>query len=161
MKSVHLSNMRNLYHECMHTVMVIVVCFDLQVNWDKELDEEAERQKRRKKEAKQQQQQQQARKTVSDVTVPQLLPKPKGSTSPKPGRTQADLNKPAKTATQDLLGLGECKGQIPSYLFFSPCFLGQSLNPIWPLIGVFNPVSAEPISFGCAKNFRECLLNLL
>ncbi|XP_021915773.1 stromal membrane-associated protein 1 isoform X2 [Zootermopsis nevadensis] len=84
------------------------------VNWDKELDEEAERQKRRKKEAKQQQQQQQARKTVSDVTVPQLLPKPKGSTSPKPGRTQADLNKPAKTATQDLLGLDTPIGTLSS-----------------------------------------------
>jgi stromal membrane-associated protein len=108
--------------------MLIVMCFDLQVNWDKELDEEAERQRKRKKEAKQQQQQQQNRKTVSDVAVPQLLPKPKGSTSPKPGRTQGDLNKPAKTATQDLLGLGECQGQILSYLFFSLCFVSQSLH---------------------------------
>ncbi|XP_069678454.1 stromal membrane-associated protein 1-like isoform X2 [Periplaneta americana] len=74
------------------------------VNWDKELDEEAERQRRRKKEAKQQQQQQ-TRKAVPEVAVPQLLPKPKGSTSPKPGRTQGDSNKPAKSATQDLLGL--------------------------------------------------------
>ncbi|PNF34486.1 Stromal membrane-associated protein 2 [Cryptotermes secundus] len=75
------------------------------VNWDKELDEEAERQRRRKKEAKQQQQQQQTRKAVPNVAVPQLLPKPKGSTSPKPGRTQGESNKPAKTETQDLLGL--------------------------------------------------------
>lgn len=74
------------------------------VNWDKELDEEAERQRRRKKEAKQQQQQQ-AKKTVPNVAVPQLLPKPKGSTSPKPGRTQSDSNKTGKTTTQDLLGL--------------------------------------------------------
>jgi hypothetical protein len=93
----------------MHTVLIMVIHSDLQVNWDKELDEEAERQRRRKKEAKQQQQQQ-TRKIVSDVVVPQLLPKPKGSTSPKPGRSQGDSNKPAKTATQDLLGLGECQG---------------------------------------------------
>jgi stromal membrane-associated protein len=84
-----------------------VIGCDVQVNWDKELDEEAERQRRRKKEAKQQQQQQ-AKKTVPNVAVPQLLPKPKGSTSPKPGRTQSDSNKTGKTTTQDLLGLGEC-----------------------------------------------------
>jgi hypothetical protein len=87
------------------------------------LDEEAERQRRRKKEAKQQQQQQQTRKTISDIAVPQLLPKPKCSTSPKPGRTQGDLNKSAKTATQDLLGLGECQGQFLSYLAFLLCFV--------------------------------------
>jgi stromal membrane-associated protein len=80
------------------------------VNWDKELDEEAERQRRRKKEAKQQQQQ--IRKTVPNVAVPQLLPKPKGSSSPKPGRIQGESNKPVKTETQDLLGLGECQKQV-------------------------------------------------
>ncbi|KAJ9582644.1 hypothetical protein L9F63_023022, partial [Diploptera punctata] len=74
------------------------------VNWDKELDEEAERQRRRKKEAKQQQQQQ-IKKAVAEVPVPQLLPKPKGSTSPKPGRIQSDASKTGKSATQDLLGL--------------------------------------------------------
>jgi stromal membrane-associated protein len=88
----------------------------LQVNWDKELDEEAERQRRRKKEAKQQQQQ--TRKTVPNVAVPQLLPKPKGSTSPKPGRIQSESNKPAKTETQDLLGLGECWRHVLSFQFF-------------------------------------------
>jgi stromal membrane-associated protein len=88
-------------------------CDWLQVNWDKELDEEAERQRRRKKEAKQQQQ---ARKTIPNVAVPQLLPKPKGSTSPKPGRTQGDSNKIGKTTTQDLLGLGECWVDSPCIL---------------------------------------------
>jgi hypothetical protein len=112
----------------MHTLKLIVICFDLQVNWDKELDEEAERQRRRKKEAKQQQQQQ-TRKTVSDVAVPQLLPKPKGSTSPKPGRTQGDLNKTAKTTTQDLLGLGECQERILSYLFCYLCSVGNVFIP--------------------------------
>jgi hypothetical protein len=87
------------------------------------LDEEAERQRRRKKEAKQQQQQQQTRKTVPNVAVPQLLPKPKGSTSPKPGRTQGESNKPAKTETQDLLGLGECQKQVMSFQFFPHCFV--------------------------------------
>jgi stromal membrane-associated protein len=83
------------------------------VNWDKELDEVAERQRRRKKEAKQQQQQQ-TRKTVSDVAVPQLLPKPKGSTRPEPGRTQGDLNKTTKTTTQDMLGLDTPVGTLSS-----------------------------------------------
>jgi stromal membrane-associated protein len=92
----------------------------VQVNWDKELDEEAERQRRRKKEAKQQQQQQ-ARKTVPSVAVPQLLPKPKGSTSPKPGRTQGDSNKTGKTTTQDLLGLGECLADSPFTLVHLAC----------------------------------------
>jgi stromal membrane-associated protein len=97
--------------------------FYLQVNWDKELDEEAERQRRRKKEAKQQQQQQQTRKTVPNVAVPQLLPKPKGSTSPKPGRIQGESNKPTKAETQDLLGLGECQKQILSFHSISLCFI--------------------------------------
>ncbi|KAK7865378.1 hypothetical protein R5R35_001866 [Gryllus longicercus] len=72
------------------------------VNWDKELDEEAERQRRRKKEAKQQQNRK-SNTSLAEVPVPQLLPKPKSSTSPKPGRTVADPNR--KSATQDLLGL--------------------------------------------------------
>lgn len=92
----------------------------VQVNWDKELDEEAERQRRRKKEAKQQQQQQ-TRKTIPNVAVPQLLPKPKGSTSPKPGRTQGDSNKTGKTTTQDLLGLGECWVDSPCILLHLGC----------------------------------------
>lgn len=92
----------------------------VQVNWDKELDEEAERQRRRKKEAKQQQQQQ-TRKTIPNVAVPQLLPKPKGSTSPKPGRTQGDSNKTGKMTTQDLLGLGECGEDSPCIHFPLGC----------------------------------------
>jgi hypothetical protein len=92
----------------------------VQVNWDKELDEEAERQRRRKKEAKQQQQQQ-TRKTIPNVAVPQLLPKPKGSTSPKPGRIQGDSNKTGKTTTQDLLGLGECWVDSPCILLPLGC----------------------------------------
>ena len=92
------------FYNCKHTSdRPFILC---QVNWDKELDEEAERQRRRKKEAKQQQQQQ-IKKPVADVPVPQLLPKPKGSTSPKPGRIQSDTSKTEKTTTQDLLGLGK------------------------------------------------------
>nr|CAD7456288.1 unnamed protein product [Timema tahoe] len=76
------------------------------VNWDKELDEEAERQRRRKKELNQQRQVRRANNAASETTMPQLLPKPKGSTSPKIPRTTVDASKTApKSATHDLLGL--------------------------------------------------------
>ncbi|XP_067005780.1 stromal membrane-associated protein 1 isoform X2 [Anabrus simplex] len=74
------------------------------VNWDKELEEEAQRQRRRKKEEKLQQNRK-SNSSLTEVPVPQLLPKPKGSTSPKPGRTAVEPNKSQKSATQDLLGL--------------------------------------------------------
>ncbi|PSN36368.1 Stromal membrane-associated protein 2 [Blattella germanica] len=54
------------------------------VNWDKELDEEAERQRRRKKEAKQQQQQQ-IRNTIAEVPVPQLSTASSGNTGASGG----------------------------------------------------------------------------
>nr|CAD7400911.1 unnamed protein product [Timema cristinae] len=76
------------------------------VNWDKELDEESERQRRRKKELNQQRQVRKSNHSASETTVPQLLPKPKGSTSPKIPRTTAEASKTApKSATLDLLGL--------------------------------------------------------
>lgn len=67
------------------------------VNWDKELDEEAERQRRRKKESSE------AATTVLPLVkkpevVPQL-PKPRSSISPKLGRTKES------SAILDLLGL--------------------------------------------------------
>nr|CAD7404347.1 unnamed protein product [Timema poppensis] len=81
------------------------------VNWDKELDEEAERQRRRKKELNQQRQVRRSNNSASETTVPQLLPKPKGSTSPKVPRTTADAGKTApKSATHDLLGLESPEG---------------------------------------------------
>lgn len=69
-----------------------------QVNWDKELDEEAEKQRRRKKENSE------AVTTVlppvkKPEVVPQL-PKPRSSVSPKLSRAKEN------SAIHDLLGLG-------------------------------------------------------
>ncbi|XP_063218040.1 stromal membrane-associated protein 1 isoform X2 [Bacillus rossius redtenbacheri] len=71
------------------------------VNWDRELEEEAERQRRRKKEAKQQLRGG-AAAALPEATVPQLLPKPKSTGSPKPPR---EARPAPASATQDLLGL--------------------------------------------------------
>ncbi|EFN60508.1 Stromal membrane-associated protein 1 [Camponotus floridanus] len=66
------------------------------VNWDKELDEEAERQRRRKKESSE------ATTVLPLVKKPEVvpqLPKPRSSISPKLGRTKEN------SAILDLLGL--------------------------------------------------------
>lgn len=69
----------------------------LQVNWDKELEEEAEKLKKKKREVIQ--------SNISSIrsistppVIPQPLPKPQSS-SPKPSRTSSH--------TTDLLGLGK------------------------------------------------------
>lgn len=70
----------------------------LQVNWDKELDEEAERQRRRKKESSES-----ATTVLPPVKKPEVvpqLPKPRSSVSPKLTRTKDS------SAIHDLLGLG-------------------------------------------------------
>ncbi|KAL6425244.1 hypothetical protein ACFW04_009470 [Cataglyphis niger] len=67
------------------------------VNWDKELDEEAERQRRRKKESSEA-----ASNVLPLVKKPEVvpqLPKPRSSVSPKLGRTKES------SAILDLLGL--------------------------------------------------------
>lgn len=69
------------------------------MNWDKELDEEAEKQRRRKKDS----QKSSTQNTLPPVKKPEVvpqLPKPRSSISPK-------LNRTANSTTLDLLGLGE------------------------------------------------------
>ncbi|XP_012134996.1 stromal membrane-associated protein 1 isoform X2 [Megachile rotundata] len=68
------------------------------VNWDKELDEEAERQRRRKKESSKTSNNQTILPPVKKPEVVPQLPKPKSSVSPKPNRAN-------NSATLDLLGL--------------------------------------------------------
>lgn len=68
------------------------------VNWDKELDEEAERQRRRKKENSKASNNQAILPPVKKPEVVPQLPKPKSSVSPKPNRAN-------NSATLDLLGL--------------------------------------------------------
>ncbi|XP_066603294.1 stromal membrane-associated protein 1 [Prorops nasuta] len=68
------------------------------VNWDKELDEEAERQRRRKKESSKSAATQNSLPPVKKPEVVPQLPKPHSSVSPKLGSSQT-------SATQDLLGL--------------------------------------------------------
>lgn len=71
------------------------------MNWDKELDEEAERQRRRKKEGQKTSVTQNALPPVKKPEVVPQLPKPQSSVSPKPNRTTT-----TSSATLDLLGLG-------------------------------------------------------
>lgn len=68
------------------------------VNWDKELDEEAERQRRRKKETTKTTNNQNVLPPVKKPEVVPQLPKPRSSVSPKPNRAN-------NSATLDLLGL--------------------------------------------------------
>ncbi|XP_012276516.1 stromal membrane-associated protein 1 isoform X2 [Orussus abietinus] len=68
------------------------------VNWDKELDEEAERQRKRKKEGTKSNTGQNALPPVKKPEVVPQLPKPRSSVSPKPNRAN-------NSATLDLLGL--------------------------------------------------------
>ncbi|XP_076287838.1 stromal membrane-associated protein 1 [Lasioglossum baleicum] len=68
------------------------------INWDKELDEEAERQRRRKKETSKTTSNQTILPPVKKPEVVPQLPKPKSSVSPKPNRA-------TNAVTLDLLGL--------------------------------------------------------
>lgn len=70
------------------------------VNWDKELDEEAERQRRRKKEGAKSNSTQNSLPPVKKPGVVPQLPKPRSSISPKSSRTSNNGG-----ATLDLLGL--------------------------------------------------------
>lgn len=71
------------------------------MNWDKELDEEAERQRRRKKDSSKGTSNQNVIPPVKKPEVVPQLPKPRSvSFSPKLGRTN-------NSATLDLLGLGK------------------------------------------------------
>lgn len=90
----------------------------MQVNWDKELDEEAERQRRRKKDSQKSTSHNPLPPVKKPEVVPQL-PKPRSSVSPKPNRTSNN------TATLDLLGLGKSTNslfQLFSFLFFLSVF---------------------------------------
>ena len=71
------------------------------VNWDKELDEEAEKQRRRKKESSKSNATQNPLPPVKKPEVVPQLPKPKSSISPKPNRVNN-----SGAGTLDLLGLG-------------------------------------------------------
>lgn len=68
------------------------------VNWDKELDEEAEKQRKRKKDSQKSIANQNPLPPVKKPEVVPQLPKPRSSVSPKPNRTSS-------SAHQDLLGL--------------------------------------------------------
>ena len=90
----------------------------LQVNWDKELDEEAEKQRRKKKES----QKTTIHNALPPVKKPEVvpqLPKPHSSVSPKPNRPTSH-----SSATLDLLGLGKYL-----YTFFHwSCFVHLKKN---------------------------------
>ncbi|XP_077302846.1 stromal membrane-associated protein 1 isoform X2 [Arctopsyche grandis] len=76
-----------------------------QVNWDKEIDEEMEKQKKKKKSSSSTLSSNSIptseKKSNSSDVVPQLLPKPKSSASPKPGRSTPKRD---SGGTADLLG---------------------------------------------------------
>lgn len=73
------------------------------MNWDKELDEEAEKQRRRKKEVSKSNVSQAPLPPVKKPEVVPQLPKPRSSVSPKPNRIS---NSGGGGGTLDLLGLG-------------------------------------------------------
>ncbi|XP_047347848.1 stromal membrane-associated protein 1 [Vespa velutina] len=77
------------------------------VNWDKELEEEAEKQRRRKKEVSKSSTNQAVLPPVKKPEVVPQLPKPLSSVSPKLGRT-------SNAATLDLLGLDAPTTNQPS-----------------------------------------------
>ncbi|CAB0030058.1 unnamed protein product [Trichogramma brassicae] len=77
------------------------------VNWDKELDEEAEKQRRRKKESSQKITSQSTLPPVKKPQVVPQLPKPHSSASQKPNRISSSNN----TAILDLLGLDAPENQ--------------------------------------------------
>ncbi|XP_076628413.1 stromal membrane-associated protein 1 [Colletes latitarsis] len=100
------------------------------VNWDKELDEEAERQRRRKKENSKTTNNQSILPPVKKPEVVPQLPKPKSSVSPK-------LNRANNTTTLDLLGLdaptanqsninGSGDDIFSSFLSASPVLVGST-----------------------------------
>ncbi|KAJ8673374.1 hypothetical protein QAD02_004636 [Eretmocerus hayati] len=75
------------------------------VNWDKELDEEAEKQRKRKKENQKPAPVQNPLPPVKKPEVVPQLPKPRSSVSPKPNRSTTN------SATLDLLGLDAPENQ--------------------------------------------------
>lgn len=77
------------------------------VNWDKELEEEAEKQRRRKKEGSKSNTSQAVLPPVKKPEVVPQLPKPRSSVSPKLGRVN-------NSATLDLLGLDAPASNQPS-----------------------------------------------
>ncbi|XP_016840760.1 stromal membrane-associated protein 1 isoform X3 [Nasonia vitripennis] len=79
------------------------------VNWDKELDEEAERQRRRKKDSQKPTTQTALPPVKKPEVVPQI-PKPRSSVSPKPNRS-VPLPTATNSATLDLLGLDAPENQ--------------------------------------------------
>lgn len=86
----------------------------IKVNWDKELEEEAEKLRKKKRES--------IRSSISSIrplstppVIPQPLPKPQSS-SPKPSRTNMQ--------TIDLLGLGKSEN------FIQICFIFFKFNLI-------------------------------
>lgn len=81
------------------------------VNWDKELDEEAEKQRRRKKEVSKSNVSQAPLPPVKKPEVVPQLPKPRSSVSPKPNRIS---NSGGGGGTLDLLGLGSTENTTSS-----------------------------------------------
>ena len=84
---------------------------DHQVNWDKELDEEAERQRRRKKDGTKSSSSQNSLPPVKKPEVVPQIPKPRSTVSPKPSRG-------TNSATLDLLGLGNYRKNQTALIFY-------------------------------------------
>ena len=76
--------------------------YSFQINWDKEIDEEAEKQRKRKKEGLKSNATQSPLPPVKKPEVVPQLPKPRSSVSPKTNR----VSNSSGGGTLDLLGLG-------------------------------------------------------
>ncbi|XP_015590553.1 stromal membrane-associated protein 1 isoform X2 [Cephus cinctus] len=111
------------------------------VNWDKELDEEAERQRRRKKEGSKSSSGQSVLPPVKKPEVVPQLPKPRSSISPKPSRAN-------NSATLDLLGLDAPESQTSANT-------SGSSDDIFSSFLSAPPASASPAANGAANGITN------
>jgi stromal membrane-associated protein len=132
------------------------------VNWDKELDEEAERQRRRKKEGTKSASSQSQLPPVKKPEVVPQLPKPHSSVSPKPSRPITN-----NSATLDLLGLdaptnstnntnGSNSGDdiFSSFLSATPAMASSSVTST-----ATNGISESSLSAAASKADEESFFN--
>lgn len=142
------------------------------VNWDKELEEEAEKARRKKREAKSSTPIQTLGRKALDSVIPQPLPKP--TTSPKPQRTtQTQQSQPSQSATTDLLTLDTPVTENPSigsppgddmfsnFLSASPASAGASTQKRTPEEeSFFNQPQAAPQPTSSNKLTTDSILAL-
>lgn len=141
------------------------------VNWDKELEEEAEKARRKKREAKSSTPIQTLGRKALDSVIPQPLPKP--TTSPKPQRTQTQQSQPSQSATTDLLTLDTPVTENPSigsppgddmfsnFLSASPAPAGASTQKRTPEEeSFFNQPQTAPQSTSSNKLTTDSILAL-